>query len=144
MMRPPEKSSIQYITTRELGEMPELGRLSRARREAMLAVAQVLPFRVNGYVVHELIDWDRVPDDPIFQLTFPQPEMLAAEQRTRLLGTAGDRRERRRLVTEIRAELNPHPSGQLTHNVPIHRGRPVHGVQHKYAETCLVFPSVGQ
>ena len=42
----------------------------------MRAVASVLPFRVNNYVVNELIDWSRVPDDPIFRLTFPQPEML--------------------------------------------------------------------
>ena len=36
--------------------------------------------------------------------------------------------------------LNPHPSGQLTKNVP--REQP--GLQHKYAETVLVFPKQGQ
>ena len=44
-------------------------------------VGHVLPFRVNSYVVDELIDWSRVPDDPIFRLTFPQAEMLSAEMR---------------------------------------------------------------
>jgi L-lysine 2,3-aminomutase len=139
-----ESSPIKYITARELGEMPELRRLPDGRREAMLAVAQVLPFRVNNYVVDELIDWNRVPEDPMFQLTFPQPEMLSAGQRARVMATAGDRRERRRVLAAIREELNPHPSGQLTHNVPVVDDEPVRGVQHKYAETCLVFPSFGQ
>src|SRR4029078_12692001 len=44
----------------------------------------------------------------------------------------------------IRLELNPHPEGQLTHNVPMLDGERVPGLQHTYAETCLVFPSVGQ
>ncbi|HEY8626198.1 MAG TPA: hypothetical protein VIL82_09335 [Solirubrobacteraceae bacterium] len=144
MINTSENHAIRYMTIRELGEMPQLRRLPSARREEMLTVAQVLPFRVNNYVVDELIDWARVPDDPMFQLTFPQPEMLSAEQRALLRATAGDRRELRRAVTEIRGELNPHPSGQLTHNVPLVDDQPVRGVQHKYAETCLVFPSFGQ
>jgi KamA family protein len=124
--------------------MPELTTLSDTRREAMLAVGHVLPFRVNNYVVDELIDWARVPDDPIFRLTFPQPEMLSPLQRARIAEARGNRRVLREIVSAIRDELNPHPSGQLTHNVPVHNGEQVRGVQHKYAETCLVFPSFGQ
>lgn len=37
------------------------------------AAASILPMRTNNYVVSQLIDWSAVPDDPIFQLTFPQP-----------------------------------------------------------------------
>jgi KamA family protein len=112
----------------------------------MWAVSHVLPFRVNSYVVEQLIDWERVPDDPIFQLTFPQPDMLEPQQRDRvataLAGTS--RKAVRDTVALVRAELNPHPEGQMTHNVPVLGDEPVPGVQHKYAETCLVFPSVGQ
>jgi hypothetical protein len=32
-----------------------------------------LSFHVNQYVIDRLIDWDRVPAPPMFQLTFPQP-----------------------------------------------------------------------
>ena len=42
----------------------------------MRAVATVLPFRTNSYVVEHLIDWDAAPDDPIYRLVFPQPDML--------------------------------------------------------------------
>lgn len=41
-----------------------------------LAAASVLPMRTNNYVVTQLIDWSAVPDDPMFQLTFPQPGKL--------------------------------------------------------------------
>jgi hypothetical protein len=33
-------------------------------------VSAVLPFKVSSYVVDELIDWDKAPDDPIYRLTF--------------------------------------------------------------------------
>ena len=35
--------------------------------------------------------------------------------------------------------LNPHPAGQLSHNVPTLDGRPLQGLQHKYRETVLFF-----
>jgi KamA family protein len=112
----------------------------------MRAVAHVLPFRVNSYVVDHLIDWERIPEDPIFQLTFPQPDMLEPVQRRRVAAalTGANKQSLRDTVALVRTELNPHPEGQMTHNVPMLDGEPVPGVQHKYAETCLVFPSVGQ
>jgi len=41
-------------------------------------------------------------------------------------------------------ELNPHPAGQMTLNVPKIDDEPIPGVQHKYRETVLIFPSAGQ
>ncbi|MBN1908149.1 MAG: hypothetical protein JW818_00285, partial [Pirellulales bacterium] len=138
---------LKFYTARDLPTLPQLGRLSAEARRAMEVVAQVLPFRTNNYVVEELIDWDRVPEDPMFQLTFPQPEMLAEEQFAKMAASLdrGDVNGRAQAVAnEIRRELNPHPEGQLQHNVPLLDGRPVRGVQHKYHQTCLVFPAAGQ
>ena len=47
--------------------------------EAIEIVGSVLPFKTNNYVVDNLIDWDMVPDDPMFKLTFPQKEMLLGD-----------------------------------------------------------------
>jgi KamA family protein len=47
-------------------------------------------------------------------------------------------------VNEIRLTLNPHPAGQLEHNVPTLRGVKLTGIQHKYRETMLFFPTQGQ
>ncbi|RME33172.1 MAG: lysine 2,3-aminomutase [Gammaproteobacteria bacterium] len=112
----------------------------------MEVVSQVLPFRVNRYVIEQLIDWKQVPEDPIFQLTFPQPGMLSPEHFRRVSDAmdTGDRAHLAREVDAVRRELNPHPAGQMEHNVPRPDGKPLRGVQHKYAETVLFFPARGQ
>jgi L-lysine 2,3-aminomutase len=108
--------------------------------------ARVLPFRVNDYVLEHLIDWSNIPDDPIFQLVFPQPGMLPDADVTRVARAAeqGPAADLQQVVSEVRAGLNPHPGGQLEHNVPEHLGSRLQGVQHKYAETALYFPAQGQ
>ena len=94
-----------------------------------------------------LIDWSRVPDDPIFQLVFPQQAMLEAEEFSEvqaLLRHAAGGERLATAVNRIRMSLNPHPAGQLSHNVPTLDGRPLQGLQHKYRETVLFFPAAGQ
>jgi L-lysine 2,3-aminomutase len=122
-------------------------RFSIDERLAMRAVAAVLPFRTNSYVVDELIDWMAVPNDPIFRLTFPQGDMLASTDLSRmvdLLRCGAPRQEVRQTAHEIRLRLNPHPDGQIELNTPFHNGVALNGMQHKYAETLLFFPRQGQ
>ncbi|MEA3275354.1 MAG: lysine 2,3-aminomutase [Pseudomonadota bacterium] len=125
----------------------QLRRLPEEQRFAMKVVASVLPFRVNDYVINELIDWDRVPDDPVFRLTFPQPGMLGEEDFARMADLhrrGADRVAIQALANELRQGLNPHPAGQLELNIPRENGRRLEGLQHKYRETLLFFPSQGQ
>jgi hypothetical protein len=70
---------FHVYTQRDLDRLTAVHHLPADQRFAMKVVSTVLPFRVNDYVVEDLIDWASVPDDPIFQLTFPQPGMLGAE-----------------------------------------------------------------
>lgn len=139
---------FRVFTQRDLERIPALQQLSADQRFAMRVISTVLPFRVNEYVIEELIDWSRVPEDPIFQLTFPQPGMLQDsdfERVAHLLRSGADRQVLDAAVQEIRSELNPHPAGQLELNVPrLADGAPVRGLQHKYRETVLFFPSQGQ
>ncbi len=118
---------------------------SKLRADIHLA-AQVFPFRVNDYVLRELIDWNAAPDDPMFRLVFPMPEMLIQEDRSRVAEALaqGDRARLAAVVTEIRARLNPHPAGQLDANAAYLNGQRLEGVQHKYHETVLFFPTQGQ
>ncbi|MEO1234874.1 MAG: lysine 2,3-aminomutase [Myxococcota bacterium] len=139
--------NLKFYGIRDIDRLPELAGLSSAHREAMKVVAHVLPFRTNNYVVEELIDWSRVPEDPIFQLTFPQQGMLSPRHFERMLSATRaelPREEIKAIADEIRLELNPHPAGQMSMNVPVMDEEPVRGVQRKYRETCLVFPSRGQ
>ncbi|CAM5648204.1 hypothetical protein SAVIM338S_06452 [Streptomyces avidinii] len=111
------------------------------------SLAAVLPFRVNEYVLSRLIDWDDVPDDPVFQMVFPQSGMLPAGDERRLatlVDDPGAKQELRLAVQQIRSRLNPHPSGQKQLNVPTLDGDTVPGLQHKYRETVLYFPGQGQ
>jgi KamA family protein len=111
------------------------------------AVAEVLPFRTNSYVVDELINWDAAPDDPIYRLVFPQPDMLPAADVDRIAALLTQNAPPARLraeVREIRLRLNPHPAGQRVLNTPLMDGVPIEGMQHKYPETVLFFPRQGQ
>ncbi|MGE3173530.1 MAG: KamA family radical SAM protein [Planctomycetota bacterium] len=138
---------LKIFTRRDLDRIPQLQRLSSDDLLSMKAVASVLPFRVNDYVVDELIDWEHVPEDPIYQLTFPQPGMLQdgdlQRMRDLLLREAPDD-EVQATAREIQGGLNPHPAGQMELNVPHLEGEPLPGMQHKYRETVLFFPSSGQ
>ncbi len=135
------------VTRRDLRRLPQLRVLGPERLLAMEALATVLPFRANTYVLDELIDWENIPDDPLFQLTFPQEGMLDPGDFRRLVdllrkGAPGA--EVRALAREIRLRMNPHPAGQVRLNVPRLDGEPVPGLQHKYRETVLFFPGPGQ
>jgi L-lysine 2,3-aminomutase len=97
--------------------------------------------------VDELIRWDDIPDDPIYQLTFPQPGMLDPKDFDRMRDLV--RRDAPAATVQaaaraIQMRLNPHPAGQMELNVPSWRGRKLPGAQHKYRETVLFFPSQGQ
>ncbi|MGE0370313.1 MAG: KamA family radical SAM protein [Gammaproteobacteria bacterium] len=143
----PSRTQLQIYTERQLETIPELARLPCELRFAMRVVAKVLPFRVNRFVVEELIDWNRVPDDPIFQLTFPQQGMLEEGDFTRVAGLlrrGEDGEALAHAVREVRARLNPHPAGQRQLNVPVEAGESIDGLQHKYRETVLFFPPQGQ
>jgi KamA family protein len=121
--------------------------LAPDERLAVRAVATVLPFRANSYVIENLIDWDAAPDDPIYRLVFPQPDMLPAADVGRLadmIAAGAPQVDLRAAAHEIRMRLNPHPAGQLLLNAPNLHGRPLPGLQHKYPETVLFFPRQGQ
>lgn len=138
---------MKFYGIRDLDSIPQIQNLPEDQRFAIKVVSTVMPFRVNNYVIEELIDWNNVPDDPIFQLTFMQKEMLNDNQFDRvanIIFNGYDDSEIKNVVDEIRLELNPHPAGQMTMNVPYLDGKPVPGVQHKYKETVLIFPSSGQ
>jgi KamA family protein len=113
----------------------------------MKAVSAVLPFRVNSYVLEELIDWAAVPDDPIFKLVFPQPGMLSPEDLSELLALSevgGSKEPLLEAASRIQGSLNALPGGQKELNVPFLDGNPLPGIQHKYRETVLFFPAAGQ
>ncbi|WP_226929343.1 KamA family radical SAM protein [Janthinobacterium aquaticum] len=133
-------------TRQTIGQARQWEWLSEAQREEVQVVSHVMPFRTNEYVLDRLIDWNNIPDDPIYRLVFPHRDMLAPEQygQLRALLQEGEPAAIEACVRAIRHGMNPHPAGQMTHNVPQQGGVPLRGLQHKYDQTVLFFPSAGQ
>jgi KamA family protein len=144
---PAQGRRFRAYSAQHLDELVRRAGLDAAERLAVRAVATVLPFRTNDYVVESLIDWTMAPDDPIYRLVFPQADMLAPQDIgpiADLLARQAPQREIQAAAHEVRMRLNPHPAGQLALNIPEVAEEPLPGVQHKYPETVLVFPKQGQ
>jgi KamA family protein len=142
-----EPKSFKAYGAANLDQIPQVQHLGEEQKFAIKVLAKVLPFRVNQYVLDELIDWTNIPNDPIFQLTFPQPGMLEACDFNRiadLLRSDADNFTLHAAVKDIRNRLNPHPGAQKTLNVPTINNIELEGIQHKYRETVLFFPGRGQ
>ena len=143
----PATSRFRAYGRRDLDTIPQVAKLSADHRFAMKVVSTVFPFRVNPYVCDELIDWSRVPDDPMFQLTFPQRGMLSSDDFRRVADAIlrdAPAKELTELARTIQRQHNPHPAGQKELNVPSFEGEALSGIQHKYRETVLFFPVQGQ
>ena len=112
---------MKFYGLKDIDHIPQLQMLSKEERFAIKVVSNVLPFRSNNYVVEELIDWNNIPDDPMFQLTFIQKDMLSEEHfdwMADVLRKNSSSHEIKETAEEIRLELNPHPAGQMTLNGP--------------------------
>jgi len=135
---------IEFYHPGNVDQIEQLHKFPRSFLKDMKRVMQVFPFRTNNYVINELIDWDMGMDDPMFRLNFPHPEMMLPKHHRMLSAVKNaDPETKMNTVNAIRMSLNPHPAGQKD-NVPTLGNEKVKGIQHKYAETVLVFPSEGQ
>jgi KamA family protein len=126
--------------------IPQMENVSKELKRGIEIVGRVLPFKSNAYVVDELIDWENVETDPIFTLNFPRREMLRErmyQATEKLIDENADKILLEEKIRQIRLSLNPNPAGQ-EHNVPSLGEIKLRGIQHKYPETVLFFPSQGQ
>ena len=137
----------QIFSLHNFRKIPQIAMLPEEEQFNIEVVAHVLPFKTNNYVVNELIDWSNYKTDPIYILNFPQKDMLEPDDFNRMakiIKSGADRPTIKKEANKIRERLNPHPAGQLEYNVPELNGVRLTGVQHKYNETVLFFPSQGQ
>lgn len=137
---------LKIYNSKDIDSIPQISILSENELFALKVVATVLPFRTNNYVLKELINWNNIPEDPIYQLNFMQKDMLTRIQFDEMASAIkrNNPYEIKNTAIKIRTELNPHPAGQTKVNIPELNNEPVPGLQHKYKETALVFPSKSQ
>lgn len=138
--------TLTTYTLNNFRTIPQMDAVSETIKRDIEIVGHVLPFKTNNYVVDELIDWSNVENDAIFTLNFPRKGMLSEEHYNtvaKLLDRRASKEELNSAITAIRMELNPNPANQ-DDNVPMLDGVRLKGVQHKYNETVLFFPTQGQ
>lgn len=137
----------EAYTLNNFRTLPPIRRLNKEEQFEIEVIGNVLPFKVSNYVINELINWDDIPNDPIYRIAFPQKHMLSQkhfDEMKEVLEYTADRRQINEVANRIRMELNPHPSEQLGNNIPLFQNKKLEGVQHKYKETVLLFPHQGQ
>ena len=136
-------SKYKVYTLRNFTQIPQVSSsLSPTEMNTIRVVGNVLPFKANNYITEQLIDWSNLPEDPIYQLTFPQRGMLTNrhfKEMEEALSQCLSKSELHLRANKIRFELNPHPAGQMK-NIPVLDGEKLGGIQHKYRETILFFP----
>lgn len=133
---------MKTYTRLNINKIPAWDKLSPMQKQEIKIVSMVLPFRVNNHTL-DLIDWSNIPSDPIYQLVFPNREMLRSED-YQLLIKHPDSKTNSELIARIRSSLNPHPDGQMALNRPVNDSGVLKGIQHKYHDTALYFPAKGQ
>ena len=107
-------------------------------------VAQVFPFKINQFMIDQ-IDWNNYQNDPIFQLTFPQKEMLLPNEISHiqsLKSSGASRNEIAKVVSDIRSAKNPAPANQASNRPFIDDDSEpefIDGLQHKYKKIVLMF-----
>ncbi len=142
----PKKPVYRSFALHNYKQINQINKLTSEQIEAIEVVGRVLPFKTNNYVVDELINWENIPDDPMFILNFPQKEMLLPHHYKMMkdcLDSGASKDEIKQIAHEIRLTLNPHPAAQKK-NIPHFGDIELTGMQHKYRETALIFSSQGQ
>ena len=107
-------------------------------------VALVFPFKVCDYILDH-IDWNNYMTDPLFLLTFPQPEMLKPFEIRLLkviLESGASKEYIAKKVSSIRSTKNPAPANQSSNRpvlFDVEEPDVLEGVQHKYKPIALMF-----
>lgn len=140
------RNQLKTFTLHNYQSIPQIANIPKEFVKDIEVVGRVLTFKTNNYVIDELIDWDNIDIDPIFTLNFPRKGMLDKKHYAIVEQLLDDNVEKSIIedkIHKIRLSLNPNPAGQ-EHNVPSLGEVKLKGIQHKYPETVLFFPSQGQ
>jgi len=105
-------------------------------------LTKIFHFKVNNYVLEHLIDWDNIPEDPMYRLTFPRKEMLNPvnfEQLNKVV-QSGDTPELIAFVNQLKKKMFPHINYH-ENCLPIVDNKLVKGIYHLFKNTLALFPS---
>ena len=107
---------------------------------------EVYAFLATKHILNT-IDWNNYQKDPVFQLVFPQPNMIdkkVVDEYKRI----EDEEERMKMVVEYRDKTNPHDGKQILNRPSFYWEdgalEAIDGGQHKYPPIFLLFDKTTQ
>ncbi|NNK76107.1 MAG: hypothetical protein HKP42_08585 [Maribacter sp.] len=107
---------------------------------------EVYAFLATKHILNT-IDWDNYQKDPVFQLVFPQPNMIdkkIVDEYSRI----EDDKERMKMVVKYRDKTNPHDGKQILNRPSFYWEdgalEAIDGGQHKYPQVFLLFDKTTQ
>ncbi len=107
---------------------------------------EVYAFLATKHILNT-IDWNNYQKDPVFQLVFPQPNMIAKDIVEKYCGIEDDN-ERMKMVVEYRDQTNPHDGKQILNRPSFYWEDgaldAIDGGQHKYPQVFLLFDKTTQ
>ncbi len=118
--------------------------LSIAEQETFSILSKVFHFKVNQYVLDHLIDWEKVPGDPIYRYTFPRKEMLSEtdfEYLKSFMELGLPEEMRLHFLTRVRNSMLPksvYSSESLPRNP---NGDPIQGMYSNFPTIVSLFPA---
>ena len=122
---------------RNFRDIPQIAALSEQEKFNIEVVGNVFPFKTNNYVVEELIDWSKVPNDPIYVLNFPQKDMLKPghfDRIAELIKSGSDRKGIRATADDVR-------TGECAQKSKKHITRDSQNVQRTIRTNTLLMPT---
>jgi len=108
---------------------------------------EVYAFLATKHILNT-IDWNNYLEDPVFQLVFPQPGMIAKEVVDEYKSIEDDG-ERMKMVVAYRDKTNPHDGKQILNRPSFYDEEgggleAIDGGQHKYPQVFLLFDKTTQ
>jgi len=133
---------ITYYNNRTFQQTSYYKTLNVSAKEEFDILSKVFHFKVNSYVLENLIDWKKAPYDPMFRLVFPRKEMLPEmdyELLKMLVSQQCDEQELNLFVQRIKQKLFPQVRHAKT-SLPRVDGKVQKGMYRNFDTIISLFP----
>lgn len=134
---------FQAYNSSSFTKNPYFSKIPDKEKNEFLVLSLVHHFKTNNYVLENLINWSKVPADPIYKLVFPRKEMISNSD-FELLRDLQHSGQNGNLITElagiIKKKLAP-KFVQASESIPYFEGKRVQGAYRNFAKILNLFPS---
>ncbi|MEM0999234.1 MAG: lysine 2,3-aminomutase [Bacteroidota bacterium] len=135
---------MQYVSydRRTFQRTPYFAQMSQREQAHFKALTHIYHFKVNRYVLENLIDWNQVPNDPVYRYLFPLPQMLAEEDLgnlMRFLDVGLDAGSLANFIAQLRRKVAPKMKSAPS-SVPKVNGTSIPGVYQTFESDASLFP----